>query len=1137
VLVRWRVLGLGPTVPSGGRTHAGGLGLRSHPLTTIDDSAWAEVWWLMDQSELPEGPVTLLFTDIEGSTALRTSLGDAKADVLFREHDDLIRGQIEENKGWDQKAALGDGFLAVFASTRRALACAIGIQRALDSFNLERGGTPLRVRVGLNTGEVAWHGGQLAGEVVHAAARVCAAASGGQILVSDVTRQLAGTVPDVTFHDRGEHQLKGFPEPWRLWEVVWVRETTQVPRQVFVGRDEEMATLRSRLDSALDNRGGLLLLGGEPGVGKTTLVRQLIREAEQRGALAVFGRCYESEGAVPYSPFVEMLEQALAIIPPDIIREDLGDDAAEVARMVPELRRRFPDIGPPLDLPPEQQRRYFFNAVGSFIARGSKRFPLMLVMDDVHWADEPSLLLIEHMAALVPELRVLAVGTYRDVELDVARPLAATLERLVRSRTVERLPIKRFSQRAVGAMLEALAGKRAPSSIVRAVFEETEGNPFFVEEVFWHLVEEGKVLDDGGDFRADVDIDELDVPESVRLVVGRRLERLGADAQSVLAAGAVVGRGFPFTLLEAITDVDSSRLLDIVDEAEAAKVVVSEQRDREVYYSFAHELIRQTLLSGLSLLRRQRLHLAIAEAIERTDKSAARTRPSEIAHHLLEAGAGAETERTLGYLERAAERAAEAAAFEDALRAIDDALALVDQEDKARFGMLLERKGWTLRALGQFEECLTIWDEVLPIYGAVDKSETAANLCFEIGYMYIWLSRFAEAFASYERGLELLGGRRSPVRARLMGAAGTLTGLAGLFEQAEQRFEEALRIARELDDDRALGSIEWGRSLSNWSNARPTAAIESGLAAVDHLRQAQDLWGLVDALAWTSYPLDLTGDHQAGRRLAEEGVELGAKLGHVGGEILARRGVYLASVLERVDLEKFEKAARHDLVSMESIRSPWVSQAHAWIAGILILRGDLEEARRHAEQAMKLEPASAWSGLGWSYKFLSHAWGGDRDTCEMMLSEQRSQFPKAGEETTTGRLCMVNAAAHGSAIIGLAEQANDLYPTVAEHAETMPLAGSIFELALAQRIAGMAAAAGGSRDKARDHFDKAMQQVEELPHPLERPAVQHWYGKMLIEGDKGADHRRGRAMVMDAVAGYKDFGMPLHASTAKELLG
>src|SRR5579864_3933687 len=192
-------------------------------------------------AELPEGPVTIMFTDVEGSTALRTSIGDRETDALFREHHTLVREQIEAHGGHDQGAALGDGFLAVFVSTRRAVACAIGIEAALDSFNRARSGPSLSVRIGLNTGEVAWQDGQLSGEAVHAAARVCAAASGGQILVSDVTRQLAGTIPDVSFRDTGEHQLKGFPEPWRLWEVVWVRETTQVPHDVFVGRDTEMS--------------------------------------------------------------------------------------------------------------------------------------------------------------------------------------------------------------------------------------------------------------------------------------------------------------------------------------------------------------------------------------------------------------------------------------------------------------------------------------------------------------------------------------------------------------------------------------------------------------------------------------------------------------------------------------------------------------------------------------------------------------------------------------------------------------------------------------------------------------------------------------------------------------------------------
>ncbi len=856
----------------------------------------------MNGSDLPEGPVTIMFTDIEGSTALRTTLGDAETDALLRQHDELIRVQIEENGGQDQKAALGDGFLAVFRSTRRALACAIGIQRALDSFNLNRVGPALRVRTGLNTGEVASQDGQLSGEAVHAAARVCAEASGGQILVSDVTRQLAGTVADVTFHDTGEHQLKGFPEPWRLWEVVWVRETTQVPEQVFVGREAEMATLRSGLVAALDGTGGLLLIGGEPGVGKTTLVKRLIREAEQRGALAVFGRCYESEGAVPYSPFVEMLEQALATMPAEVVRDDLGDDAPEIARMVPELRRRFRDIGEPLELPPEHQRRYFFNAVGSFVARASMRFPLMLVMDDLHWADEPTLLLMEHVAGLLSELRVFAVGTYRDVELDVARPLAATLERLLRARVVDRLSVKRFDRDAVAQMLEALAGRAAPDAIVGAIFDETEGNPFFVEEVFRHLVEEGKVFDDSGAFRTGLAVDELDVPESVRLVVGRRLERLGAEAQKVLAAGAVVGHAFPFPLLEEITDTETGRLLDIVEEAEAARVIVAEQRDGEVHYSFAHELIRQTLLSGMSLLRRQRLHLAVADAIERTDATAAATRPSELAQHLLQAGAGAATERTLGHLERTADRAMEAAAFEDVLRAIDDALSLVDADDKARRAKLLERKGWAVRALGHFEECVAIWEDVVPLYHQVGDADSAAKLCWEMGYQHVWLGRFADASASYLRGTELLGDQRTPTRATLVSGTASVLGMEGSFDEAERRFVDAIEIARECNDNRALGRVEFQHTVSSTFNARIIDAIESGRASIEHARREHDLWTLADALAWTSIALLRMGQMTEARPLEAEAVELGLKLGHRAAELLGRQAVAVATITEHVDL-------------------------------------------------------------------------------------------------------------------------------------------------------------------------------------------------------------------------------------------
>jgi len=1079
--------------------------------------------------ELPEGPVTIMFTDIEGSTALRTSLGDAETDTLFKQHDEILLNEIEANRGHDQRAALGDGFLAVFVSTRRAIAAAVGIQRALDSFNRTRAGAPLRVRIGLNTGEVAWQDGQLSGEAVHAASRVCAAASGGQILVSDVTRQLAGTVPDLSFLDTGEHDLKGFPQPWRLWEVIWVRETSQVPEQVFVGREQELAMLRTKLNAALDGRGGMVLVGGEPGVGKTTLVRQLIREAEKRGGLAVFGRCYESEGTVPYSPFVEMLEAGLAIMPAEIVREDMGEDAPEVARMVPELRRRFPDIPEPLDLPPEQQRRYFFNAVAAFIGRAAARFPLVLVMDDVHWADEPTLLLIEHMAALMPEMRVLGVGTYRDVELDVSRPLAATLERMVRGRTVERLPVKRFNRDTVATMIEALACRAAPAAVVDAIFDETEGNPFFVEEVFRHLVEEGKVFDEAGKFRSDMKVDELDVPESVRLVVGRRLERLGPEAQKALAAGAVVGRGFPFSLLEDITDIDAGRLLDIVEEAEAARVIVPEERDGEVHYAFAHELIRQTLLTGISLLRRQRMHLSVANALERLDPKARETRPSEIANHLLQAGAAAEADRTLDYLERAADRAMESAAFEEALRSIEDALTVVHDEG-ARVA-LQEKLGWAQRALGRFDDCLATWDAVVEKRLTMGEDERAAQLCHEMAYQLGWLGRLPETFLTNQRGLEIIGDRNVSTRARLLNRTGVFLGFTGMLEQADEYSAEAEKIARDLDDDVALGELYWGRAGALFVHVRFREAVEAGRAAVTHLEEAGDLWSLCDAKGWLALALAFSGDSKNALALAKEGRELAVRLGHYGAQILLGRAESLDPG-GRGDLDAYERLARRDLDLCKSINSPWIAQSYSWVAFAAELGGRIDEALELHDRAVPLEPLSAFTGFTASGRLINRAYAGATGEFLDRLAEAEEAIAGRTDPLQIGAASVTAGAAIGAGMLGLSEEAARFYPQAAWQAEQAPVMS--FGSILQQRAAGMAAAAAGMWDESDSHFERALKDAEALPLRIDEPQVLHWYGKML--GDSGRDRERGRELVGRAVEGYRHMGMPVLLASADELL-
>src|SRR5262249_26983574 len=202
--------------------------------------------------------------------------------------------------------------------------------------------------------------------------------------------------------------------------------------------------LRRRLDEALAGRGSLVLLGGEPGIGKTRLAEEILHEARGRGCVCRVGHCYEMEGAPPYVPFVEILEHAVRVVPPAILRAALGDAASEVARLMPELRRLFPDIPAPVELPAQQQRRFFFNAYREFVERACRRGALAVVIEDLHWGDEPTLLLLQHVAQAISSLPILAIGTYRDVELDVTRPFAKALESLLRQHLATRLMLRRL---------------------------------------------------------------------------------------------------------------------------------------------------------------------------------------------------------------------------------------------------------------------------------------------------------------------------------------------------------------------------------------------------------------------------------------------------------------------------------------------------------------------------------------------------------------------------------------------------------------------------------------------------------------------------------------------------------------------
>jgi tetratricopeptide (TPR) repeat protein len=678
-------------------------------------------------------------------------------------------------------------------------------------------------------------------------------------------------------------------------------------------------------------------------------------------------------------------------------------------------------------------------------------------------------------------------------------------------------------------MLSELAGREVPAALAEAVFRETEGNPFFVEEVFRHFVEEGRMFDDTGAFRPDIEINELDVPESVRLVVGRRLERLGPEAHKALAAAAVVGRGFSFRLWEAVADIDAGALLDIVDEAEGARVIVPEEREGDAHYTFAHELIRQTLLSSLTIPRRQRLHLAVANAMELLESRAAEMRPSEIATHLLEAGVAADADRTIDALTRAADRAFEAAAFEDSARFVESALELLDPDEALRRVQLLERLGQTRRAGGDIEEALATFRSVIASYRELGEAEAAGRLCFDAGYLLTFLGRFQEAIVLNNEGIELLADRVVAERANLLAGSAAIMSIGGFPHLAEDRFVQAETIADQLGPA-VQGRVAWLRCVNRQAAGDLVGSAEAGRRAADFLRTAGDLWTLADALAWWAFALVNIGHYEEAAARAEEAIDVATRTGHTTAAALATRPTVLWALRMFGDLEEYEAAARRDIELFE--RSPLFSQSYTWLGVATQLRGRMEESITHHDRACELELPSAYV-MAWAYRALNRALAGAHDACRGQLAERIGELTDAKAVPTLGPYHARLAAAEAVAIVGEAHMAGDLYPIVCANLAE-PVMERFWDGAVPSRLAGMLASTVGAWPEAEAHFEYALEAAS--TNILDAPQIRYWYGKMLADRGLAQDQPRANKLIVSALTEYERLGMPVHAAMARELL-
>lgn len=1082
-----------------------------------------------------EAPLTILFTDVEGSTDLRTQRGDSAAHEILRAHEELVRGCVAAHGGREVKA-LGDGFMIAFTSARRGLACAVAIQQATEEQRWHSPGAAVRVRVGLNTGEVTEEGDDLYGQAVNAAARIAARAKAGEILVAEVTRQLAGSGPEFTFLDRGRLRLKGFPERWRLYRLDW--EAKEAPsgaarddRTPFVGRKAERAELRLLLDHAVRGSGSLVMVGGEPGVGKTRLAEELMAEAAGRNMQVFAGHSYEMEGAAPFIAVVELFEAALARAPsPAAFRAFLGDEAAEVARLLPKLRQLCPDIPPPLELPAEQERRLLFNSVLDVIARSGRQRPMLLLFDDLHWADDPTLLLVEHLAAHLHELPVLMVATYRDTEADVGRPLAKTFEDLRRRQLARWVTLGRLPEPEVAQVLQALSGQDVPPALVRAIYSETEGNPFFLGEVYRYLTEEGRLFGPDGRFLDDLTLADLDAPASVRLVVGRRLRRLDPKTPPVLAAAAVVGRAFSVEVLEAMHDADPDVVLDAVEEAaRAGLIVAAPDVSGEDRFLFSHELVRQTLHADLSLTRRRRLHARVADALERHYGARPDAQAAAIAHHLLEAGGAGDSGRAFHYLMRAGRFATASAAYEEALTHYERAADLESAGTPSERAELLFELGNARRSAGRWDTAFEPWLQSADAYERLGDHDAVGRVCLMASYQRAFLGQVQEAVDIGRRGLAAVGDRMTADRGQLLGMTGCTIALDFQYEVGNAMIDEELEIAEQLDDDalRAHGVLMKG--VAQHAYLEYQGVIEAGRRAAALLRGGGDQWLLSAVRGFMSAGYLYQGLFDDLRAHNAEFDPVAERLGNFGAVLYHRRTAAQAEYFASGDLDKLEGLGGSDREFCNTVGLPWANSAWSWLGQARFLRGDWDGALPFFEESVRQEPNTLLAGWATAALFECLAYRGEKTEALAILEGQ--DLPKPGQPKPWGPAAMLVVVVDGLMTLGERERASDLYEALVDVRErTGMICPSYEDGRLYERSAGIAAFAGNRWDVAEQHFRTALHQAATLPHPVEEAHTRRWYGRMLLErgrpGDRDQADKVLRAAIEAPMSQDPSFGGP-----------
>ena len=688
----------------------------------------------------------------------------------------------------------------------------------------------------------------------------------------------------------------------------------------LIDRVEEMRLLREAVDRTVRGEGGVVFLYGEAGIGKTRLARELGAYARSRGMQVLSGRCpalFRMDGVPPYVLWKEVIKDYLEVCPPEQLYRVIGFYPIEVSKLVPELKQKLRTIPESFPLSPEDSRGRLFEAVSQFITNISRESPLLVVLDDLQWTDQSSLLLLHYLAHGVYRESLLLLGAYRDTYVDEKHPLSPVLTELNRERLVQFVSLKRMSFDDVSEMIKRILEQDdVPKEFCELVFEKTRGNPFFVEEVIKSLKEDEVIYREENKWKTKK-VSRIEFPKTVKSVIKRRIDRLDVESQRVLTLASFVGKDFTFEALRGVTSVEEDKLLEIMEKMLKTELIKQRVIHGEDVCSFADIIVRDVVHEEVSPLRRKRLHGVVGRALEKAYAKEIDEHFGELAYHFLESG---DKDKALDYFLKAGEKAQRVYAYDEAFSYLQHALELLEErkgrlEEKVR---IIERLGDLKYGTGEIDACMEYWNKSLTLWNQLRDKKNSARLHVKMASTFwIWAAEKEKASEHHRMALEIL--EKEPESAELASLYEDISHMlwrTGESAKALPWTQKAFELAERLGDPEVLAPCynDLGvLSLKSGEFEKATKYFEKGLKiALENrvLGWALNLYNNLSELYW------FAGEFQKGFETAEKGLKLAKKVGALG--YIAWIGSVLA-VMYYMGMGKIQKAISmlEDILSLD----------------------------------------------------------------------------------------------------------------------------------------------------------------------------------------------------------------------------